>query len=187
MTSNALGQWQHAFEGLPPLGFALRTGLRHRWIRLYSLPGGKRYPTSDDEMAELVRRHNLVASAVLGLGAPITAWVAHYGHEKPPLDLEHWTWVSETPSWRGSEADLESLEGARLLERSLIWTPNALDREWRLCADDQLASMTVFSSGLGSAFCPYDGGVDVFLGSPALVDSIRRLFPDWLSTHSAGL
>jgi|EndMetStandDraft_5_1072996.scaffolds.fasta_scaffold155321_2 hypothetical protein len=29
--------------------------------------------------------------------------------------------------------------------------------------------------------------MDVFVGSPALVDSIRRLFSDWLSTHPAGL
>jgi hypothetical protein len=187
MTSNALVEWQQAFQGLPPLGFVLRFGLPDRWIRLYSLPGGKRYPTSDDETSELLQRHNMVATAVLGLGAPVTAWVAHFGHEKPPLDLEQWKWVSEPPLWRGSEAELEALEGARFLERTLPWTPNALDDEFRFRADDRLPTLTVFSSERGSAFCPYDGGMDVFLRSPALVDSIRRLFPSWLSTHPAGL
>jgi hypothetical protein len=121
------------------------------------------------------------------LGARVTAWVAHYGDAVPPLDLIHWTWVAEPPRWRCSEPDLDTLQGARFLERTLLWQPGVLDEELKLRAVDELATLALFSKPLGSAFCPYDGGMDVFLRSPELVLSMRRLFLHWCSTHPAGL
>lgn len=187
MPSAPLLAWHRAFDGLPPLGYVLRVAAAERWIRLYSLPGGKRYASTDDESSALIERQNVVASVVLGLGTAVTAWVAHYGDGMPPLEPKSWTWVPEPPQWRGEAAIAERLAGARFFERTLVWTPGVLDDELRLCADDRLASLTVYADVLRRAFCPYDGGMDVFLEAPALVDSIRRLFPHWLSTHSAGL
>lgn len=105
----------------------------------------------------------------------------------PPLDLTSWRWVPDPPAWRDEASIAERLDGARFLERTLTWTPGALDDELRLCADDRLASLTVYSEARAGAFCPYDGGMDLILRSPDLVDAIRRSFPDWVSTHPAGL
>jgi hypothetical protein len=165
----------------------LRSGAGDRWIRLYSLPDGKRFATTERETSALVQRQNLVASAVLGLGARVTVWATHYGDAGPPLDLTHWKWVAEPPFWRCSEQELDTLAGARFLERTLLWTPGALDEALKLRAVDELATLTLFSEPLGSAFCPYDGGMDVLLRSPELAAAMRRLFPHWYATHLAGL
>lgn len=61
------------------------------------------------------------------------------------------------------------------------------DRELKLIASDELASLTIFSPELGSALCPYDGGMDVFVKCADLLLSVRSLFPHWLSTHPDGL
>jgi hypothetical protein len=181
------GAWQSAFDGVPPLGYLLRPRFEDRWVRLWSLPGGKRYPSTPAELSEVLTRANDVASAVLGLGAPVTAWIAHDGDRKPQVDMRAWTSAPEPPAWRADADDLEDLDGLRFLHRTFSWMPGALDEELKLCADDRLAALTVFSAALGHACCPYDGGIDVFGRSPALVQSIRTLFPAWISTHPAGL
>lgn len=187
MTVNKWLAWENAFHGLPPVGYILRRAAADRWIRLYSLPNGARLPSRPDDIAEVLRRENVVASTVLGIGATVTAWVAHQGDAPPLVDMADWIWARESPRWRGSESDLETLDGVRFLQRTLLWIPGALDEELRLRALDQLATLTIFSDVLGNAFCPYDGGMDVILQSPEPVISLSRLFPDWISTHPAGL
>jgi hypothetical protein len=187
MTANTWVTWENAFQGLPPVGHILRHGAADRWLRLYSLPDEDRLPSGPDAISEMLRRENLVASTVLGFGATVTAWVAHYGNAPPLVDMASWTWSRELPRWRCSASDLETLEGIRFLERTLSWNPGVLDMELKLRASDQLAGLTVFSKVLRSAFCPYDGGMDVFVRSPELAASLGRLFPTWISTHAAGL
>jgi hypothetical protein len=187
MSENQWASWEAAFEGLPPVGYMLRKNTSIPWIRLYALPGGERLPTTPEGMSEVLARENLVASCIIGVGATVTAWMTHYGEKPPLVELAQWTWAPEPPPWRADQADLETLEGSVFLERTLTWRAGALDAELRLRALDEIGPLTVFSPALGNAFCPYDGGMDVFLQTPEAVASIRRLFPDWISTHPQGL
>ena len=64
--------WQAAFDGCPPIGHRLRARFAtRRWIRFHSLPGSKRYATDEAEYAELLHRHDAIATALFGHGAPI--------------------------------------------------------------------------------------------------------------------
>jgi hypothetical protein len=177
--------WEQAFHGLPPVGYILRRSVEDRWIRLHSLPGGKRYATGSDEAAALLDRQNVVASTVLGDGLTVTAWVLFHRDESPCVDTEQWAAV-DPPRWRVSGDDREWLAGLRFFERTLPWEPGALDEELTLRADDRMAAMAIFSGERASAFCPYDGGMDLLLGSAEEVESIRQLFPDWVSAHPDG-
>jgi hypothetical protein len=187
MSENHWPVWMGAFRGLPPVGHILRDRAPKQWTRLYSLPNGERIPASENEMSEVLRRENLVASTVFGLGVPVTAWIVHYGETLPLVDMTHWSWSSDVPSWRSSESEREMLAGARFLQNTVRWTPGVFDDELRMRAMDQLAGLTIFSQFLGSAFCPYDGGMDVFMGSGARIASLLTLFPDWASSHPQGL
>lgn len=179
--------WHDAFKGLPPIGYILREAVVAPWVRLYALPDGERLPSTPQETAEMLLRENLVASDVLGDDVAVIAWVAHYGDAPPSVDMTLWTWAAEPPPWRGSADDLETLEGARFLERSFMWAPGALDQELQLRADDEIASLTVFAPTRGTAFCPYDGGIDVFLHSKDAAAALRSRFPQWLATGPGGL
>ena len=59
---NLAEEWKRRFVN-PPISHWMRDS--PGWLRIHSLPGSKRYPESDAEYAEMVRRHNAVAQAVL--------------------------------------------------------------------------------------------------------------------------
>ena len=183
---DAMAVWLSAFGGFPPVGYVLRDYFYGRWIRLYSLPEAKRYPDTKQELAVILMRHNLVASVVLGLGAPVIGWTPHWDG-RPDQSLRRWRPLTRAPRWRGTAEDLENLDGAKFFERRLTWSVGACDAELRAKADDRIGPLTLFSPVLGNAVCVYDGGLDVFLSAPVLVASIRKLFPDWISTHPEGL
>jgi len=77
--SDLAAQWTTAFGPFPPLGYICREHLHDRWLRIHNLPESKRYPDCEAEYAELLRRHNEVATTVLGNGEPCVLFVASYG------------------------------------------------------------------------------------------------------------
>lgn len=142
-------------------------------------------PSTSADVFEILRRQNHVASVLFGLGGNVTAWMAFYGGDSPVGDEHRWAPTPLLSRWDPGE--LEALEGVAFFERALSWAPGAVDRELKLIARDELASLTIFSPSLGSALCPYDGGMDVFVKSADLLLALRNLFPHWLSTHPDGL
>lgn len=188
MSEHSWSAWEAAFRRTPPIGYLLRERAADEWIRLYTLPEGERLPVTPDGIGEVLRRQNLVASTLFGVGATVTAWITHYSDALPQLGgMGEWRLSAEQPKWDLAGLDPEALDGAVFFERSLVWGAGALDAEMRLRAFDEIGPLTVFSPSLGSAICPYDGGMDLFLRTRELVPSLRALFPDWVSTHPAGL
>src|SRR5215208_4167866 len=61
--------WGEHFPGSAPVGFMLRQIYDERWLRIHSLPESKRYADTVGEYAELLRRHNQVATDALGDGS----------------------------------------------------------------------------------------------------------------------
>ena len=64
--------WKDWYPDAPPLGFVLREMYPDLWLRIPGLPRGKRYAETDDERAELNRRHNAAATEVLRHNADCT-------------------------------------------------------------------------------------------------------------------
>ena len=62
-------RWDEWYGDAPPVGFLMLPAYPERSLRIQSLPQGKRYPTSDFEYAELLRRHEAVARDVIGEGS----------------------------------------------------------------------------------------------------------------------
>jgi hypothetical protein len=66
-------RWQQWYPGTVPLGHRMRVSHSPRWLRIHSLPDGKRYAESASEEAALLAAHNRAADLVLGDRATVKA------------------------------------------------------------------------------------------------------------------
>lgn len=74
-----LDAWKRTFGKFAPLGYVCREKLPSRWLRIHSLPKSKRYPQTEAEYRELLRRHNEVATDLLGEGDECALFVDEDG------------------------------------------------------------------------------------------------------------
>ena len=88
------------FGTIPPLGYRLRLSYPDRWIRIYSLPEGKRYAETDEEREILLERQNAVASFVLGGGAACLVFSCEYDR---PVDASVSPEIANTSSLEFAE------------------------------------------------------------------------------------
>jgi hypothetical protein len=67
------------------------------------------------------------------------------------------------------------------------WQPSLFDPIVRLVADDVLADVMIVDPDCRWVLHPYDGGMDVIMGSSADRDRLKSANSEWLSSHPAGL
>ena len=189
--------WVGAWGDCRPVSYELRGCLHDRWVRFHSLPGSQRYAGSEEEYAELIRRHLVVLAELL----------SHEGADQA-REL-----VVVTASW--SDAPRPAPRAAELagaLPAATYWTSVLTDdsipaeETWthlwasaarlhgeelppllRLVADCATGGVIITTAEMGWLYHPYDGGADVIAASPAHRDQLRRAHADWLSAHRSGL
>jgi hypothetical protein len=167
------------FVDTAPFGYVLRALHKDHWVRFHSLPDGERLPDGPSAMKEILRRYNAVASALFGLEGYVVAWSAEYDGRFARIGK--WRRVLKPLPWKVDNAEFrEKLQAARLWCFTSGWRPTLLDSELRRVARGDSGPLSVTSEW--AAFCPYDGGMDVFLRERKLVGAIRNLFSEWPST-----
>lgn len=67
--------WEGRWPMASPLGYELRVAYAEQWVRFHSLPESKRYAESDDEYAEILRRHRTVLRELHGSADLANLWV----------------------------------------------------------------------------------------------------------------
>lgn len=195
--------WDGEFPLVPPIGHLLREQCDDRWFRIHSLPGSKRYPESEAEYAEVLRRHNAVCDVLFGHDESLVLVVPAYGDALGP-------YPTRAPEWRrpdgppsplppnlvpfrridpralDPQADPELDSFIYLSAAPFVWRRGAADVMIRTVADDGerflLASMTA-----DRAYAPYDGGADIFLPVSEDPAAWRARYAAWLSDHPSGL
>lgn len=193
MPADFLSRWSVWYPTTPPVGFLLRAAYHERWLRIHSLPGSKRYPTSPSEYAELLLRHNMLATDVLGgEGARCAVlvraacggrWSRRIGaraaltHGDLPL-------VHRLP--HGLEQQGVFAEPICLFGGSCTWHAGTFDGFLRASADDKVKGLIV-ELARGQAYSPYDGGADVFFVTTAERDAARQRYRHWLPENLDGL
>ena len=186
--------WRHWYPGAPPVGFLLRDAYPERWVRIHSLPDSKRYATSEPEHAELRRRHNAVASDVLGDGSACalvihqacdTRWSRGLGRIAALTD-------GDLPRLGQLPSELWEDEGAVfdapmcLFGGGVTWQPDVFDGFVGAVADDKVRGLIV-ELDRGGVYAPYDGGADLFYPTEVERDAARTCFALWLSPLPEGL
>jgi hypothetical protein len=183
---NPWNEWAKSFVEVPPIGYMLRGCAAERWFRVHALPEEKRTPQTDIEWRELLLRHNLVASAVLGCGAGTVAWLSHYGSEQQ-LPKGNWLKAPPSPRWALTSSVAQDLEEATFYFAEMHWVPGVLNDLLTLIARGQMGPVALHSCCTNSVFCPYEGGMDVFLPKGVPVPSVSSMFAEWHSKLPSGL
>ena len=177
MIEDIEARWLEAFGECPPIGSYCREELPARWLRIHSLPKSKRYPDTDAEYRELLRRHNEVATTLLGADEPCILFAATFDDDEEPLSLAGLTF-----------ADVPELSAphVHIAAAQVTWKPGRFDALIRAVADETAKRFLFASFERGTAYAPYDGGADLFLASPDAVVKMKGRWSDWLSVHPDG-
>ena len=186
-------RWEEWYDDVPPLGFLLRAAFSDRWLRIHSLPGGKRYPTSGLEHAELLRRHKSVAAHLLTDGGECVVLI-YETCERDAADVARSAGVEGVQLVRPFELSPElwdSEDGLFVAPMCIFgfaarWNGDDFAGLIAAVADDKAGAL-VADPISGRVYAPYDGGADLFFRNEAERDQARSRFGDWLSRLEEGL
>jgi len=192
--SDALERWARWYADAPPVGFLLREAYPERWLRIYSLPGGKRYPTSGFEYAEILRRHNAVAENVLGSESSCVALLLHTCRGRgsravgraAQLTSFGLSRLTALPLQLSDEREGVFAAPMCIFGMQVTWRSGAYDRLLLEVADDRTHGLIVNMES-GRVYAPYDGGADLFYASEMERDLARERFQSWISPREDGL
>lgn len=170
-------RWEHRWPDAEPSGPSLRAAFPDRWVRLYTLPEGRRPARTADDRAEVRRRVDAVRAALAGAGTSLVVgedWGAGDGAGGWTRDL-----LPGARPWRIAHGDDAP---------SYFWVASPDETAALIDAvGDDRAALLFTDTGLRWALSPYDGGMDVFLSDAATRDEIARRFADWASPRPDGL
>jgi hypothetical protein len=194
MTIAGLERWPDWYSDAPPVGFLLREAYPERWLRIYSLPDGRRYPASGFDYAELLQRHNSVAADVIGLGDPCAILLLHpcKGRGTRAVGRAARLTTSGLPRLASLPVELsEEQTGVFGVPMCIFgphttWNDHAFDRFLTEVAEDRTHGLVV-SLDSGRVYAPYDGGADLFYLTELERDHARERFRAWISPRDDGL
>jgi hypothetical protein len=191
-----LDTYLHHFGALPPTSPRIRER-SEEWVRFHSFPALQRYPASDADRQQLLRRHDRVIRTLrqqfgrgrlIGLAVGIAPWQGITA-DGQPVTVHHVPTV---------------LPGLRHMFNSLHPYDESFGTYGELYATDQLtmrrlrrellrqtlvldSDIAVIDESARWGYAPYDGGADVLLTSSRDRDLLRRQHTDWLSPLESGL
>lgn len=166
--------WNTLFPETSPAGFLLRQAHQHRWLRIHSLPESKRYANTETEYAELLTRHNAVATHTLG--------------QNSPCYLIEGYWVEQgmhAGEWIANLAKCDEI--LRFETSNLIWKSGQHDRLLCDIADCKRTNIVFGSRETNCIYAPYDGGADLIFRNEQERDERKQRYIGWLSKHPKGL
>jgi hypothetical protein len=177
--------WRQEFGAVAPIGYLCREALPSRWLRIHSLPESKRYADDETEYAELLRRHDEVASTILGNGEECVLFATVYDEhdlaaaELPVIDGVTFTDVPDLAT--DDEVPI------RIAAAPAVWNFARFEELIRAIADDRSCRVLFANFARHTAYAPYDGGADLFLDSPESVSRMKKMWRKWLSARADGL
>jgi hypothetical protein len=168
--------WQRAYPETPPITYHFKWNLSKRWVRIYSLPEGQRYPNDKADWHHLLVRQNAVIDYLVPQGQPIQFvwnWLGRDSHIFKSYDLVRLGVFCDVRA----ETEYESW---LLNDR---WASGAFNIFLTLIADEAMRAFIIAPDCL---IAPYDGGMDVILKDPNTAHAFKRHFADWVSPREDG-
>jgi len=132
--------WSNVVPHHPPVGHILRNALHDRWLRFHTLPNGKRRPSNETEVAEVIRRSNAILSIACGVGGDAWSFAAAYHPDTTPKE---WGWdeAMSAPDWRLDPDSAADLKGASFFAAFHHWCPGIMDPQLRATSAGDLGSL----------------------------------------------
>jgi hypothetical protein len=185
--------WRRAFGDAAPLGFACRTAHQGRWLRIHSLPGSRRYPESESDFTELLRRQNEVATTTLGSEDACVLFAGEFadaaGAAEAPIlpEFDRAIWVAVPELCTPDDDAPPEPAWIRIAAAPVLWAAGRFDALIRATAVGEAGPVLFANLGTGQAYAPYDGGADLFFRTSQQVEMMRERWRTWLSTRRDGL
>lgn len=181
--------WEKNFKDFIPEAHNLKHSYKDRWVRFHALPESKRYPESEQEYCEILRRYNLLLHKLCGEQAKLILVLTEYSESaiSTKLDPELTNLFPETEFWRSVDQSEEDYKCYWHLHISEVhFTGTEFNHLFRLVADNQITNVMVISISEQIVFHPYDGGMDIMLPSIEKRNQLKDQHTDWLSAHPEG-
>jgi hypothetical protein len=184
-----LKYWDTTYPGVPIVPHRLRIAYGDRWLRIHSLPRGKRYAASQGEYVEILRRQNTVIDDLIGAGRRYELVFGYFGEERdlPRPVTTTLNGLDPVPLTTLSPEQSDKEKAFPLFVASLTWTTSQLDVVLRAVADDVLETPLLVGVEQGCVIAPYDGGMDIFVADESERDELREHYAGWLPARSSGL
>jgi len=185
-------RWERWYGDVPPIGFLLREAFPDRWLRIHSLPEGRRQPESGFDYAEVLRRHKRVAAEVLDDGSECTVLISAPCHSAPSelsaaaglhgIELAR---VQLSPELSDSQDGIFDVPMC-VFGIAAYWNGDDLAALISAVAEDRTRAL-IAELSRGRVYAPYAGGADLFFTNEAERDAARTRLAHWLSARADGL
>lgn len=187
MSGKPMAEWLKYWPACPPIRYLLREKYPRRWLRVHSLPGGKRIPDGSRDENVLLRRHLRVVSEIMTDTTKcylILHFAGSYRGEQEPTSiraLQPRIVAKGLARWKDSDRDGDELGVIAISE---ITYEDATCRALILdVAYDRTAPLLFFKPADGRIYSPYDGGADLFFETARARDAAARRFKNWMSAR----
>ncbi|MBR7837829.1 hypothetical protein KDL01_31430 [Actinospica durhamensis] len=181
--------WNRSWSGCPPATHLLRHRFAEQWVRFHTLPGSKRYASSETERDEILRRHHalllaLLGEATTGCRQTLMAVTCSWSVTSSPTrrDSAVAAAVPRATHWRSD--DLATEPGFHSWQHHyaspLTLTDPELDGLLMCVADDMTDGVILTDVNCTWVFHPYDGGAEVLASSRQERDQLAAAYADWL-------
>jgi hypothetical protein len=197
--------WAKNFPEIPPINHLFKHTLKHRWLRIHSLPDAKRYAETDEEWAILLERQNTVFADLMPQNAKICIVSGIYSNEEKVFEK---TVFDELPYFK--TLNFKELDALDMHKLSKDWydegikftpcfaeetyAPNQFDCILKSIANDEWRLFFIDPKS-ATIIAPYDGGIDIIFNEKTPLpkknrDSVRifrKKYENWVSKREDGL
>jgi hypothetical protein len=185
-----VSSWRRSYPNDAPVGWMLRERQAQIWTRFHNLPDAQRYPETDAERRVVTDRLNRIAAAVLGK-QDVAVFLMSFSEADrivASVQLPGCVPVLPTPArWLSvTEPYFDCSAAGTFLTAEVTWRPGLLEDLFMAVALNRVAGPTLLGIETGDLFCPYDGGVDVFVPDLIRRREIRLAFRGWLPDGATG-
>lgn len=182
--------WSQAVGDELPVAHDFKWKLADRWLRIHTLRDSKRYPETEAEYLEVLRRHNQVLDSEVGCGSTFYLVVPGGDQIREPvgpanIDLEGLS----LKFWRTEKEEIDETETfyEHYFFSESSWESGSLDPILRKVVDEEIYGVILFCPSQKILYHPYDGGSDLIFETAVERDAASIRYADWLSSRTDGL
>lgn len=180
-------RWQSIAGQTPPLGYMLRDQYKECWLRIHSLPQGKRYAEDEVERTELLKRYTAVFNDCFSIGDPYLI-IGFYQDLLTEKESISWIKSIETEELNRVNVSEDDESYFLFLFAGLFKKDETIFREIIVdVANEKIKPLLFFSDINKIIYAPYDGGIDLFFLDREKILIFKNKYKNWLSPRADGL
>lgn len=184
--------WNKEYPEAFPINHELKRIYHDRWIRIHSLPESKRYAEAEAEYQIVLDRQNQLIEDLIGEGTEIAISFGLYSDDltnenyKELTDFGEFQKVFTVDLQKERPEEYETQMYFDIFVKIEKWKKGGRDEILRAIAVDYIRAMIICPSK-NCIIAPYDGGVDIIVGSPEKRNKLKLKYQDWVSKRGDGL